>query len=197
MKIYILGCGALGSNIAMNLAFDRRDDDLVLVDFDKVEPRNYQFGTQQYTEAQNGLSKVEALRFNIYQGARNNKVAGIDERVENINLETLNSAGLMVDCFDNYYARASVASDLFSCERIHVGFSPLLTFEVMWNEVYEVPDDPKTDFDICEAQGARSFIQYVSGLASTAIIDYLDKGEKYGLLGNRYTVNKLPLDKRK
>ncbi len=191
MKIYILGVGALGSNIAMNLAFDRRDDELILVDFDKIEARNYQFGTQQYFPEQNGLNKVEALQFNIYRFAKNTKVEIKNERFGD-NSSCFPSS-LLIDCFDNYESRekARVFSELGKFNCLHIGFSPQMTFACEWNEDYRTYDDLKTDFDICEAEGARSFIQYVSGIATNIIIDYLKKGEKRSCVGNRYSIQEI------
>lgn len=193
MKIYILGCGALGSNIAMNLAFDRRDDELVLVDFDKVEPRNYQFGTQQYLREQEGMEKTYALKFNIYKIASNSKVEIRDNKVQEWGFGFVEKNDLIVDCLDNYSARNYVANQCkdskLTC--VHAGFSPSMTFEIAWNENYQVPDDVKTDFDICEAEGARSFIQHVSGIATAVIIEYLKTGKKLDIIGNRFVARKV------
>ena len=194
MKIYILGVGALGSNIAMNLAFDRRDDKLVLVDFDEVEARNYQFGTQQYLPAQNGLDKVDALKFNIYQIAGNSKVESKNTKVQEGFLGTEKPKDILfVDCLDNYEAREYIRDNAkyYKIDCLHAGFSPQMTFACEWNEDYRTYDDLKTDFDICEAEGARSFIQYVSGVTTNIIIDYLEKGEKKNCVGNRYSIQEI------
>lgn len=190
MKLYILGCGALGSNIAMNLVFDRRDDEFILVDFDKVEVRNYQFGTQQYLREQQGQKKVIALQFNIYRFT-GKKVEVEDKRIQDLDLL---KADFVIDCLDNYEARNYVKNEFDkkkSLPCLHVGFSPLMTFEICWNENYQVPDDIKTDFDICEAEGARAFIHYVSGLATNVILEYLKSGSKIELIGNKFNVTKI------
>lgn len=189
MKIYVLGIGAIGSNLTMNLAFDRRENELVIVDYDKVEARNYQFGTQQYIREQEGQSKVDALALNIYR-ATGRVLKTVNHKLTGESGLFGNESQLWIDCFDNYESRKAT-KDLakwkdFDC--LHVGFSPEMTFEIMWNEQYEVPSDTHSDFDICEAQGARSFIQYVSGLATNIIIEFLITGKKKNLVGNRFSI---------
>lgn len=191
MKIYLLGVGALGSSIAVNLAYDRRDDELVLIDYDKIEPRNYQFGTQEYTREQQGQNKVDALAFNIYK-TTGKIVQTIDEKL-NPEVVSLPEKGLVVDCLDNYEARlcAKMVSEINGYDCLHVGFSPKLTFSIEWNENYIIPDDIIGSFDICEAQGARSFIKYVSGLATLTIIEFLTTGKKLEFIGNRFSVQRI------
>ena len=189
MKIYILGVGAIASNIAINLAFDRREDELVLVDYDKVEPRNYQFGTQQYERGQLGQNKVEALQFKIYQAT--GKTVGVVNQMikfKNDFLLTSTIPGLLIDCLDNYRAREIVreGSRLNHISCLHIGFSPQRTFAIEWNENYKTPTDIISDFDICQAPSARSFIQYVAGLATIVIIEFLTTGKKLEIVGNRF-----------
>jgi hypothetical protein len=188
MNIYILGCGALGSNIAMNLAFDRREDELILIDFDKIEARNYQFGTQYYFPEQEGQSKVNALAFNMYKVAKNHVAERFNMKIDHDFAPPTGDDFLYVDCFDNFESRKIVHDWCKNKEHcLHVGFSPQMTFEVSWTDNYTPPDDIKSDFDICEAEGARSFIQYVSGIATTTIIDFIKTGKKRDFVGNRFS----------
>lgn len=187
-KIMLLGCGALGSNIALNLSFDRREDELVLIDHDLVEPRNYQFGTQQYFPEQEGQLKVNALQFNLHKIARKTQgVEIVNKKIPPIPPISPNS--LIIDCFDNYEARELIReyAEKEKLDCLHVGFSPMMTFEIQWNEGYKTPDDTKSSFDICELEGSRSFIQYVSGIATTTIIDFLKTGRKRNFVGNRFS----------
>lgn len=174
----------------MNLAYDCRDVELELVDFDKVELRNFQFGTQQYFKEQEGNFKVEALMFNIY------KATGLRARAYVIELGedplAYEEDALVVDCLDNFKGREHVKNVLSPKNCLHVGFSPEMTFEIAWNENYEVPsEDVMGDFDICGAEGARSFIHYVSGLATNVIIDFLKTGKKIDMVGSKYSVTKI------
>lgn len=193
MKIYIIGIGALGSNVAMNLAFDAKDYEFILVDFDRVEARNYQFGTQQYFREQEGQLKIDALEFNLYKLAGYNKIEVRENKVQEWGFYFVEKGDLIIDCLDNYSARDYVtrACKDMRLECLHSGFSPSMTFEISWNENYNPPDDVVGKFDICEMQGARSFIQYVAGLTSNCIIEFLKNGNKLELVGNKFGATKI------
>lgn len=203
-KVLILGAGALGSNIATHLSADFRDTiELTVLDFDKVEERNVQAGTQFYMPDQIGQFKVDALQYNIYRwygkeiNAWNKKVViardGIhDDQFTPALLETY---GLVIDCLDNEEARRAahnVALDTkFKTPVLHCGFSPKMTFEISWAENYEVPEDSLKPVDICEMQGAASFIKMVTGLASTTIGEFLTNGRKRYFVGNRFSFHEI------
>jgi len=61
-RVAVCGLGGLGSNVAIALA-RAGIGHLHLIDFDRVEPSN--LNRQQYTVAQVGMPKAEALRANI------------------------------------------------------------------------------------------------------------------------------------
>ena len=204
MKILVLGAGALGSWITANLAIDLRNKaQIYVLDFDKVEQRNWQVGTQFYRSEQRGMLKVDALAFNIYKwlGVKIDVIAvklGPDSIVlqsgpKDSEIRSVWDVDLVVDTFDNSESRKMVRLE---CERrklscIHIGFSPQKTFEICWNENYDVPDDVSADFDICTAEGARSFIQYVAGFASSVIQSYLENKEKISYVGNGFSIKKI------
>lgn len=58
-KLHIIGCGAVGSTLAVNLARCGLGSNLVLWDFDRVEPHN--MANQQYRHHDIGQAKVDAL----------------------------------------------------------------------------------------------------------------------------------------
>ena len=58
VKFHIVGCGAIGSSVAMQLV-RLGGDNFILYDFDKVEIPNV--GVSQYDELDVGMSKVGAL----------------------------------------------------------------------------------------------------------------------------------------
>ena len=49
-KIIIFGAGAVGSNILLNVIRDLPSVEVFIVDYDKVEQRNYLTGTQPYSK---------------------------------------------------------------------------------------------------------------------------------------------------
>ena len=189
----MVGAGALGSWISANLAVDLQNEaEIAVVDFDTVEPRNWQAGTQFYHPTQLGNQKVSALRFNIYQWLRV-KIKSVNTRISKDNTSLLLEPDLIIDALDNYESRKLISE---YCEKsntpcVHVGFSPERTFVIQWNKNYRVSENRKGDFDLCTASGARSFIQYVAGLASTVVQEYVRTGEKKSFAGNRFSVQSL------
>ena len=61
-NIIVFGLGAIGSNIAQILIKGMSYAKLTVVDFDKVEPRNYVAGTQIYSRQHNGMYKTQAFQ---------------------------------------------------------------------------------------------------------------------------------------
>ena len=186
-KVLILGVGALGSNLALCLVADIPSLELTVLDFDSVEPRNLRAGTQAYEPEQEGQLKVEALQLLVYSKF-DKDIFTHDVRLDKSTLNLLDGYNLVVDCFDNVYSR-SIVKEYFDnpmevhCDCLHAGFSGLKTFQIGWNESYEV-SDKDLGIDICEMPGARSFIQSVASLTSLVIQQYLEKGEKLDGFGS-------------
>ena len=189
MNVLILGLGAIGSNLAMNLAADMKQHKYMLLDYDKVEPRNLQVHTQRYSKEQVDVLKANALQVNIYT-----TIGGMPESyVTKINKPSdldKYSADLIIDAFDNYDARKCVydysKNNKIPC--IHIGFSPQMTYEICWNEKYQVPEDFKDSLDICQLSGASSFINYVSALSSIVIQEWVKTKKKRNFAGMRFSV---------
>lgn len=189
----MLGVGALGSNLAANLASDLRNEiDLTILYFDTVEERNVLAGTQFYMPDQISQSKVEALQYNIYRWY-GKEIQIINENVNKVNLINYD---LIIDCFDNYEARKYI-QDMWSntlghdTDLLHCGFSDKLTFEISWAHNYEIPDDNPKAKDVCEMQGAGSFVKMVAGIASRTVVEYVTNDEKRYFIGNRFSVREI------
>ncbi len=196
-KILILGTGALGSNLAANIAADLRNEvDITVLDYDTVEERNVQAGTQFYMRDQIGMKKTEALQYNIYKWFGKQ----IEILTEMLNDEVWftnrhTEYDLVIDCFDNENSRQLV-QDYFSLNTLdfnllHCGFSDQMTFEVCWAEHYEVPEDKNNAKDVCEMLGAGSFIKMAAGAAAYAVNTYIFAGQKINMIGNRFSVRKM------
>lgn len=194
-NVIIMGAGAIGSNLVTNLSADLKDKiSLVVCDYDTVEPRNYQAGTQAYFKEQNGKPKVSALALNIYRqfGVQ---IVPVNRKFEESGLgyfewnfplaDNLNM--LVIDCFDNFESRNLLSQFCAhrSLDCLHIGFSPQKSFEICWNKNYQVPDDANNEIEICEMVGARSFIMFVTGLAGIVVQEFLATGEKLNFVGNR------------
>src|SRR5688500_9191730 len=132
LRVVLCGAGALGSNLADNLArqgFAR----LRVIDHDRVEEHNV--GTQLYGESEVGVWKVEALRNRLF------RAAGVEGEPVRKELTTQNAAallkgaGVVVDTFDNSASRRVVqgASRALALPCLHVGLNEDYA-EVLWDE---------------------------------------------------------------
>lgn len=193
MKILICGVGAIGSNLTNRLVADLKNKhEIVVLDFDIVEERNVTPGTQFYSPDQVNLLKVEALQYNIYKWL-NREIEIKNEKIE----EFLNIGwDLIIDCFDNYEARSalqfswqkskdSTIEGIKPFELLHIGFSDNFTFAIEWAENYQVPSNITTGFDICEMEGASSFVNYVASIGSLIAQDFILSQNKIEIIGNK------------
>jgi len=194
-RISIVGLGAIGSNLAMNLIADYKKDSFHIWDHGKIESRNLQAYTQAYFKEQLDMPKASALRINLYN-LFNVEVKAFNHHISEswilVKAGNVSNYDLIIDCLDNYEGRKVLFdyAKKFKIACLHIGFSPQLTFEICWNESYEVPQDAK-GLDICTLQGASSFVKYVSALASNVIQDFLRNGKKRNLIGNRFSIREI------
>lgn len=197
MNILICGAGAIGSNLTARLASDLKGlHTITVLDKDIVEERNIVAGTQFYMPNQIGLSKVEALQFNIYKQFQ--KEIKIRNEKFNGTIKNWHDFDLTIDCFDNHYARHyiqyyyQIAKDSDIKENIlHLGFSNAFTFAIEWAENYTVPSDITTGFDICEMEGASSFVNMVASLGGLVVQEFLTKKKKIDIIGNKFSFKKI------
>lgn len=170
--VSICGLGALGSNLAVNLARCGVSN-LRLIDKDRVEESN--IGTQAYGLKDIGALKAEALAFHIYDAV------GVMVNEHPVELTARNlvklhkDVDLIIDCFDNSDSRRLI-SEKFDC--LHLGMNGEYG-QIQWNEGYRVPGD--TGIDDCDNPMARSLITLIVGVATEVIIRYLlhSKQENY------------------
>lgn len=188
MKILVCGIGALGSNLVRELVPDLKGEHLISVlDKDNVEERNITAGTQCYTRDQIGISKVEALQFNIYKWYERE----IDTIRGEVNADypvILDNYDLMVDCFDNFASRNRLQAlhKLFRINLLHLGFSDNYTFTIEWAEKYKVPTDITTGFDICTLPGAAAFVSSVAALGSLVAEEFILNKKKLEITGGKF-----------
>lgn len=186
-KVLILGVGAIGSNLVINLLYDIPTIDISVLDFDVVESRNISAGTQVYSQEQIGLPKVKALSILAYN--RNKKIHCISQKLTENNLELLYNYDLVIDCFDNSLSRKLVYDFCLSknIPCVHLGISPI-SGEICWNQYYHVPED--ISIDICSLAGARSFIQFFVGFASLIIQNFLNEAIIENYFVNKFSIIK-------
>ncbi len=97
-KIGIAGCGGLGSNLAINLV-RMGADNLVLVDFDVIEPSN--LNRQQYFQEDVGKPKVETLKDVLLKINPKSQILISKQALNPKNIiKTFESCEVVAECFD-------------------------------------------------------------------------------------------------
>ena len=110
--VAVCGLGGLGSNIAITLA-RAGIEKLILIDFDKVDITNLH--RQQYKANQIGISKAEALKYNLkeinpYLEAQIHTVRLDENNAKDI----LSNADIICEAFDEAEAKANIVNFVLS-----------------------------------------------------------------------------------
>lgn len=184
--VVIFGLGAVGSNVLLNLIRDLPDLLYTAVDYDKVEERNYRVGTQPYLRQHLGKYKTQSMQM-ICQMQANKRIQIVNSKIENEkDINTIIQGipnSLMIDAFDKAQYR-NLFSKYIKPSVVHIGFSPLRTGSIIWDNMWTNITDTKTDVDICTMQGARSFIMSLTSIASMSILDFYYEDKKTNLFFN-------------
>jgi molybdopterin/thiamine biosynthesis adenylyltransferase len=192
MTFYVMGLGAVGSNLLLQLSQMFPDQKYIGVDFDTVETRNIK--TQAYFIHHIGQRKSSALLSVLHTKHRKINYHQVPIKIEALDDISFDRESLVIDCFDNAKSR-SLFKDIGEkgVDCLHVGFSPAMTAEIIWNEAYGVPKDvDPSQPDLCTRDDASAFIHFVVSLASMVIAKYVQDGSKENyLVLNKHDVKKL------
>jgi len=96
-KVFIVGCGGLGSNVAKILVRTGFLN-LTLIDFDVVEFKN--LNRQDFYTNQIGAKKVEALKENLMRINKDIFVKTLDLKLTDKNLDLLKDADVVIEAVD-------------------------------------------------------------------------------------------------
>jgi len=140
MKVILFGCGALGSNIAVEIAkrasSTTKETKLILIDYQTVEERN--LAAQAFDPCDLGKPKAVCIKERI-NGYSYVKAESIVEKIteDNLNLIDINPSEytIGIDCFDNLESRrlTYMFGYLNQIPIIHAGMSTQGTGQVTWN----------------------------------------------------------------
>ncbi|MFN6564350.1 MAG: ThiF family adenylyltransferase [Nostoc sp. ChiSLP01] len=172
--VTICGAGALGANIAENLARSGFDK-LTVIDRDRIEERN--LSTQPYYRSDVGAFKAKILANNLYR-AIGTKVDAKTKELTSANVnQLLQDSQLIIDVFDNSVARQIVKdyADKFSIPCLHVGLAADYA-EVIWNDVYRVPSEMNDD--VCDYPLARNLVILTVAVACETIVSFIATAEQ-------------------
>ncbi|MEO7716215.1 MAG: ThiF family adenylyltransferase [Capsulimonas sp.] len=176
LPVTICGAGALGANIAENLArqgFGR----LRVIDHDRVEERN--LSTQPYYRSDIGAGKAKILANTLYRALG----VTVETRMETLASDNiaklLAGSALVIDAFDNSAARAAVTQHCLTSNIpcLHAGLANGYA-EVLWNDGYRVPS-PSND-DVCDYPLARNLVMITVAVACECTVAWAANGEKRG-----------------
>ncbi|MDZ8257938.1 ThiF family adenylyltransferase [Nostoc sp. ChiQUE01b] len=167
--VTICGAGALGANIAENLARSGFDK-LTVIDRDRIEERN--LSTQPYYRSDVGAFKAKILANNLYRAIGTKVDAKTKELTPANTTQLLQDSQLIVDVFDNSVARQAVKdyAEKLSIPCLHAGLSADYA-EVIWNDVYRVPSE--VNDDICDYPLARNLVILTVAVACEAIVSFI------------------------
>ncbi len=190
LRVALCGAGAVGSNLADNLA-RQGVGRLRVIDNDRVEEHNV--STQLYGESDVGAWKVEALRNRLFR-ATGIEIDSMRKELTGSNArQLLRDSDLIIDAFDNAAARQAVQDQARAAgvPCLHVGLNAGYC-EVIWDEQYRVPRD--TPGDICDYPLARNLVLLAVTIASETIIRMIGNGERLNWSGTLQDLAVRPLE---
>jgi molybdopterin/thiamine biosynthesis adenylyltransferase len=175
--ITLCGAGAVGSNLAENLARTGFTT-LKVIDYDRVEERN--LSTQPFYRADIGAHKTTILANTLYRALGINLETSVTELTSHNAKKLLKGSQLVIDGFDNSTARAAVSKYCKSANLpcLHVGLASDYA-EIIWNDEYRVPS--ATQDDVCDYPLARNLVLLAVAIASEVIIAFIKDGTQRSL----------------
>jgi molybdopterin/thiamine biosynthesis adenylyltransferase len=166
VRLTLCGAGALGSQLADNLA-RQGFQHLRVIDRDRVEMHNV--STQLYGESEIGAWKVEVLRQRLFR-ATGSEIDAVRKELTDRNARSLLAeSDLVLDTFDNSASRRLVQEHCraLGVRCLHVGLFADYG-EIIWDENYRVPQDVAGD--VCDYPLARNLVLLVVAVAAEVIL---------------------------
>lgn len=168
--IVLLGAGALGSHIAMQLAAP--DQHWMLIDDDRVAEDNIL--TSAYSSEHISILKVHALEEMLIRKCNQIEV---DARPTRMEWGTLwSERDIVLDCFDNAASRR-LTIGVNHC--LHVAVSPERIGVIHWEGIFQHADtSEEAGQHICTHQVGQQIIQLTATVAVGVVREYLSTGRK-------------------
>lgn len=179
--IAILGCGAVGSPVALSIAMPDRS--IGLVDDDIVSRENIL--TSAFYDYQVGAYKARVLAEMLWRkcGCRAMAYTRTFDTRRASDLP-LNEVTLLVDLFDNTTARcaAMIVAEANDLPIIHAGVGESGVVTVAWDSAWPLrngPGVPRGENPVCTHHINRRFLWTCAFFTAHAIETYLDAGTKW------------------
>lgn len=178
-NIIIAGCGALGSQIAWQIA--SYGDVFTLYDDGVVEENNVFNGTSIYSRQHIKQLKVDALASLLaykYDAISIPKSQTVHQKIS----RGTPSYDLLVDCFDNVEAQGYTTGLRMSV--VHVALGADGQGLVQWENTFRLPESgiPRGKNLVSTNELGRNLILFTATVASVIINNYLSGGEKENVI---------------
>ena len=168
--IAIVGCGALGSRIALEL----NGQDLLLWDDDRVEEQNV--GTSAYSLHHAGRFKTAVL--SEICARRGIRAQFTIDTLDRGNVKRLSGMSLILDCLDNVPSRTLLTG--LGIPTLHVGVSAEGSGSCLWDhDGYQLPSDgySRGQNPVCTHQLNAQLLRMTATVAVGVVEDWLKSGQ--------------------
>lgn len=176
MNLIFMGCGALGSQIAMSIHLQDKIEKVVFVDDDKVGPEN--IGTSYYYLSHVGQHKARVLSSLFYQKWRV-EVVSVTRTIEAENDKPKYGNHLVIDTFDN--PRSRIVSIGSADHVLHAMVGHNQQGSVLWGEDYPLPEITyeRGESGICTNALGATIIRLTAAYAASSIDEFLRNERKF------------------
>lgn len=191
--VKIFGIGAAGSNTFLHLLYSHPALNYTVIDFDNIENRNFEAGTQPYSKMDLNRPKTQSLQ-RIASTLKNKKIEALNKKINYTkdisDLVKDPKSTLIIDAFDNAESRNLFIPLGKKYNVLHIGFSATLCGEAVWDNTFEPMNASKADsgIDVCEMTIARPFIFALTSLASMAIVGFIENDKKDNLYFDKHFI---------
>lgn len=177
LHFVIVGCGAIGSNVAMALVRQGAMR-LTLVDYDRVDETN--LSTTVYMQMDVGRTKVGALGDLIYSVSPTCVVDTFSVELTAQSWRRIkplrNTPGgnmVVLDCVDNVTTRRLLQTQLGE-HVLHLGINANYC-EAVWGSAYKMPDTQPAGLAACDIPYSLNLVLFLTGLTVDALYQYPNK----------------------
>lgn len=188
MNTTILGLGAIGSRVAIEIArifgnpyWAWQSPPIIeIVDSDKVELKNVY--NQVYAPRHVGQKKATIIQY-MMSDISSIQVAAIHNRVSESNISRIvRHSDLVIDCFDNAQSKLIVAAEcaLNNIACLHVGMN-VGYGGIRWNSLSYTVSDNDGAPDVCTSDLNPGLSQFVAAATISVILHYIETGEQKNL----------------
>ena len=175
--VTVVGVGALGSHLV--ILSRNWDAEVKIIDFDRVETKN--IAAQFHTYMGAGKNKAVALQAAM-QGLFKTRIQAVCTELNQHNVDRLlGDSSLVVDCTDNYDARANIQGYCSEADVpcLHCALAGSGDYaRIVWSEDFVIDREGSQGEATCEDGQALPFHTQAAALAAQEVRKYLAGGKQ-------------------